>query len=125
MSVQGYAQPNVTKLMDKYKIENKELWLSVYQLESASGTSNLARTCNNIFGMKYPTKRATTAIGRTAEGFSIYMSIKDAVIDLKLFQLTYLKGFTREQTLKYLGESYAEDKNYLKKINKFLTYHKN
>ena len=88
LSVQGYAQPNVPHLMDKYKIENKELWLSVYQLESASGTSNLARTCNNIFGMKYPTKRATTAIGRTTEGFSIYMSIKDAVIDLKLFQLT-------------------------------------
>lgn len=116
LTVRAQSPSEVKQLLDRYKIENKELWYVVYREESGLGTSNLARNYSNLFGMKHPTVRATTSEGATKSGFATYDSAKSSVIDLKLYQLYYLKGFSKEQTLKYLRKTYNPDKNYLKKI---------
>lgn len=102
--------------MIHYKIENVDLWISVYKEESGLGTSNLARKHNNVLGMKHPKVRATTSTKSTSSGFANYESLKDCIVDLKLYQLYYLKGFTKEQTLNYLRNTYNKNKNYLYKI---------
>jgi flagellum-specific peptidoglycan hydrolase FlgJ len=87
-------------------------------LESAHFKSHLFIRANNLFGMKIPNKRPTTAIGST-NGYSIYINWNSSVLDYKLWQdfLFKRKGImTRKEYLLYIQKWYATDPNYTNKI---------
>lgn len=64
-------------------------WKIVSAMETAGWSSDLYLKSNNLFGMKMPQVRDTTASGETASGFARFDSPKDSVRDLVL----YLKEF--------------------------------
>ena len=98
-------------------------------LESSSGKSELARTCNNLFGMKKASTRPNTQINymvneRTSleKIYGVYMNWQHSVIDRILWDEWVFSGKkpTREQYMAKLGGVYAEDKQYVSKLNKII-----
>jgi len=93
-------------------------------LESGNFTSKLFKTHNNLFGMKVPSKRKTTALNK--KGYAKYDSVDDSIQDYYLFQQYVMrnKEMTRDEYIRFIGRNYAEDKNYINKINKTIKIHK-
>ena len=98
-------------------------------LESANGKSELARTCNNLFGMKQASTRPNTQINYMVNNksslgqiYGIYMNWQHSVIDRILWDEWVFSGKkpTREQYMAKLGGVYAEDKQYISKLNKII-----
>lgn len=94
-------------------------------LESGHFKSSLFKRANNLFGMQYPTKRETTAYGRT-NGYSKFVTWHHSVIDYKLWQDSLFKRkgkMNRQQYLAYIDRWYAEDGLYVNKVkNKIKRY---
>lgn len=102
-----------------YSLVPSVLILGQAELESGGFTSNLAVNANNVFGMRMPTVRDTTAIGSvTAEGgaaFAKYASLSDAVKDYFMRQRNFNIPNTAdvEQYIAATVESgYATDPDY-------------
>jgi uncharacterized FlgJ-related protein len=75
---------------------------------------------NNLFGMKVPERRGTTAIGSN-RGHAHYISWQQSVADYKLWQTKVLiKNKSRRKYLSYIGRTYAENSNYINLIKKQL-----
>lgn len=95
-------------------------------IETGHFTSDLLHMENNLFGMKYPSRRETTSSGISDGGYASYEKWVDSVEDYSLWQQNMLDGkdnITEEEYLRLLGRVYAEDKNYVNKI-KWLIYNK-
>ncbi len=103
-------------------------------IESGHLNSYLAKKTNNLIGMRYPFKRSTTAIGiflpasnliikgkqtdlkkyKNQNNFAVYQSWEDCIKDYKYWQDKSFK--LTERYLVFLGNNYAEDSLYVKKI---------
>ncbi len=108
--------------------------LAQAKIESLHLTSGLLSKTNNMFGMRYPGKRKTTAIGVYLQGkdsiiygspkelkkylklptYAVYASWQDAVADYKLWQDFSFK--TRSKYLDFLSSIYAEDSTYVMRV---------
>jgi uncharacterized FlgJ-related protein len=96
-------------------------------LESGNFLSKIAKQNNNLFGMKMPKVRETTAVGQRY-GYARYYSWKDSVKDYKLWQEALLKKYpnmTRSQYKTYINRMYSTGKNYISKINLIIQKNKN
>lgn len=89
--------------------------MAQFILESGHLTSSLTKSNNNISGMKFPRVRNTTA---TAElnGYAYFDTWEDCVEDRFIYENLYLADLNREEYLSFLGNTYAEDPNYISKI---------
>ena len=87
--------------------------------ESGHFKSEIFQENNNLFGMKMAWNRTTTAIGIN-RGHAVYTSWRQSVIDYAFFQMSYMRGLTREEYLLKLSKSYAENPNYENNINQLL-----
>ena len=105
------------------------------QIESGHLNSFLALKANNLCGMRYPSKRPTSAIGIflpesntiikgsqkdlkkycQKNNYAVYATWQDCIKDYKLWQDECFK--VKEKYLAFLGSNYAEDADYVKKIN--------
>lgn len=110
--------------------------LAQAKLESLHLTSHLCRKANNLFGMRYPGRRETTAIGVYLQGkdsiiygtpaelkkyltqptYAVYASWVDAVKDYKLWQDQAFK--VEEKYLSFLNRIYAEAPDYVNVVDK-------
>lgn len=108
--------------------------LAQIKIESAHLSSFLLKRTNNMLGMRYPFSRKTTACGiyipqadtiitgtqaelrkyRKTNNYAVYESWQDAVADYKLWQESSFN--LTERYLDFLGDVYAEDSLYVKKI---------
>jgi flagellum-specific peptidoglycan hydrolase FlgJ len=95
-------------------------------LESGSFKSNLAILNNNIFGMKHPKIRETTAIGEGKSGYAKYKTWIQSVEDYQHWQDFFLKDkeISRQEYLNLLGRIYATDKNYVLRLNRKIKEYK-
>jgi flagellum-specific peptidoglycan hydrolase FlgJ len=96
-------------------------------LESGNFSSKVAKQNNNLFGMRMPKIRETTAIGQRY-GYARYYNWKDSVKDYKLWQEALLKKYpnmTRGQYKSYINRIYSIGKNYISKINLIIQKNKN
>jgi hypothetical protein len=104
------------------------------KIESAYLNSFLTKRTNNMFGMRYPFKRQTAAIGlflpesnsvvlgtqkelakyRGQNTYAVYEKWQDAITDYKLWQDQNFK--LDERYLAFLDGLYAEDPDYIQKI---------
>lgn len=109
-------QTYIKELIKEFKFKYPDLVFHIYAKESGFGSSRLALEDSNLFGMKYPTKRYSRAIYKTPSGFAGYKSVKDCVLDLKLYELRYLQNKNRQQYKQYLKDVYSLDVNYFEKF---------
>jgi flagellum-specific peptidoglycan hydrolase FlgJ len=70
--------------------------------------------------MKTATKRSSTNKGEQ-HGHAYYDNWRESVLDFALWQCRYLSTInTRGEYLRYLKANYAEDPNYINKLEKML-----
>lgn len=111
---------NMLKIMDEIGIEYPDIVMAQAKIETAHFTSKIFRENHNLFGMKLPRQRSTTAIGEQYN-HAEYTSWRQSVIDYKIWQdrvLTKVKS--RRAYLKYLSKYYATDKKYVTLIKKMI-----
>ena len=88
--------------------------------ETGFFTSTIFRENNNLFGMKEPRIRATTAIG-TNRGHAQYSNWMNSVKDYALWQSTVANGINSEnEYLLLLGRIYAENPNYVRNLERII-----
>lgn len=95
-------------------------------LESGHFKSKIAKHNNNLFGMRMPKKRETTAVG-TRYGYARYLSWEDSVEDYKMWQDYLFKrhpNMTKDQFKRYLNKLYSTSSNYIGKINTIINKNK-
>lgn len=103
-------------------------WLAISKMETAAWTSRLFTQANNLWGMKLPRQRDTTANGVFGTGpFAKYMDVDDAAADIRLWMIarqfptgiTNLDDFVAEMGRKgYFGTESTE--SYLSKVKAWL-----
>lgn len=110
----------------KYGIKFPDIVFAQAVLESGAFTSKLFKTANNLFGMKVPTKRETSSVGKTQSGYSKYTDWNLSVYDYFLWQDYMLKNkseLTKNQYLALLGKVYATDKRYVSSLKRVIGEH--
>ncbi len=96
-------------------------------LESGHFKAPIFTTKNNLFGMKVPKKRETTAINKGKKGYAKYHSWDSSIDDYLLWQEFTLKNksqLTKSQYLSLLGKIYAKDKKYISSLKRVISEHK-
>ena len=105
----------------KFGIKFPDIVFAQAMIESGELTSKLFKTANNMFGMRFPSVRETTAQGKTNGGYSRYEDWNFGVYDYFLWQDHMLRNrteITKSQYLSLLGRVYAKDPNYVSKVKK-------
>jgi uncharacterized FlgJ-related protein len=111
---------NMLKIMDEIGIEYPDIVMAQAKIETAHFTSKIFRENHNLFGMKLPRQRSTTAIGEQYN-HAEYTSWRQSVVDYKIWQdrvLTKVHG--RRAYLRYLSKYYATDKQYVNLIKRMI-----
>ena len=122
--------PNKTSVYQEIlnlDIKFPDIVLAQAVLESGNFVSKIAKQNNNLFGMRMPKVRETTAVGQR-NGYARYYNWKDSVKDYKLWQDALLKRYpnmTRGQYKTYINRIYSTGKNYISKINLIIQKNKN
>ena len=109
-----FSKENMMRLMYSLKIAHPDIVMAQAIIESGNFKSNIFKENNNLFGMKMPEYRKTTAIGIN-RGHAVYRNWRESVIDYALWQGKRARYSTTNQYLRRL-RSYATDPNYIKKI---------
>ena len=109
-----FSKENMMRLMYSLKIAHPDIVMAQAIIESGNFKSNIFKENNNLFGMKMPEYRKTTAIGIN-RGHAVYRNWRESVIDYALWQGKRARYSTTNQYLRRL-RSYATDPNYINKI---------
>lgn len=105
----------VFNAIDDLDFKFKDIVKAQALLESGHFKSAVFRQNNNVFGIRLPKKRETTAIGSNL-GYAIYGDVCSSVEDRLLYEKRYLINLNREQYFAYLDRVYAKNKTYSKKL---------
>jgi flagellum-specific peptidoglycan hydrolase FlgJ len=109
-----FSKENMIRLIYDLNIAHPDIVIAQAIIESGNFKSNIFKENNNLFGMKMPEYRKTTAIG-TNRGHAVYSSWRESVIDYALWQGKRARYQNTNQYLRRL-KSYAADPNYITKI---------
>jgi hypothetical protein len=104
--------------IDHYHIKYPDIALRQIQIESGNFTSYIAKVNNNVFGMRMPHNRKTTATCEN-HGFAVYDNFVQSIIDYKYYQdaIRVPDGLTNYQYAKFLENNhYWEDTTYINKL---------
>lgn len=85
--------------------------------ESTTGKFVPDGNSNNLIGMKFPTRRETTAYGKTDSGYAMYKNWQLCVLDKILWDYAVF-GYKKPSREEYMSKLrvYAEDPDYIAKI---------
>lgn len=115
-----FSPSNMLTTMTEIGIVYPDIVMAQARIETAHFTSKIFRENNNLFGMRLPRQRSTTAIGEQYN-HAEYTSWRQSVVDYKLWQDNVLtKVKSRRAYLRYLHENYAENKQYVKLIKQMI-----
>jgi uncharacterized FlgJ-related protein len=115
-----FSPINMIATMNEVGIVYPDIVMAQAKIETAHFTSKIFRENHNLFGMKLPKQRSTTAIGEQ-HNHAEYTSWRQSVIDYKLWQdMVLTKVKSRRAYLKYLSKYYATDKQYVTLIKKMI-----
>lgn len=121
------TKENLVKTMVDSGIQHVDIVLAQAILESGNFKSVVFKTKNNMFGMKMPRKRETTAINeRGYTGYATYKNWVDCVRDYKLYQdyVTKNKNVSKSKYLSIIAKSYSETEDYVEKLHKIMSQNK-
>jgi uncharacterized FlgJ-related protein len=116
--VVSFSEQNVYRQLIKLGVAYPDVVLAQAKIETGNFTSKIFIENNNLFGMKLPERRETTAIGKN-RNHATYTDWIQSIKDYKLWQDKMIhRAPTKHAYLAYLKRNYAEDKNYINKIKK-------
>jgi len=101
---------NIDYWIDTLGIDHPEIVKQQIALETGMLTSTICKENSNLFGMKEPRVRETTALG-TKRGHAYYESYVDSIKDYKLWQDNMYGGGDYYAFLRRVG--YAEARHYI------------
>ena len=113
-----FSEEALIDLLRKSNIKYPYIVLAQAKIESGNYTSKVFRENNNLFGMKEPNVRTTTALG-TKNSHAYYSDWVSSVYDYAMFQNNRMQGVDSES--KYyakLADGYAADSTYAAVIRK-------
>ncbi len=115
-----FSEQKMISYAKRIGIKYIDVMVAQSRLETGNYTSKVFREGRNLFGMKLPERRETTAVGEH-RNHAKYTSWVSSVDDYKIWQSNVLaKVRSKKQYLAYIGKNYAEDPKYLKLIKKQL-----
>ena len=115
-----FSESSMINLAKSLGVKYIDIMVAQARIETGWYKSKIFIHNNNLFGMKLPERRLTTAIG-SDRGHAQYISWQQSVADYKLWQSKVLiKNKSRRKYLSYIGRTYAEDSNYINLIKKQL-----
>lgn len=103
------------------QIEFPDIVFAQAVLESGSFTSRVFKQNKNLFGMRLPKKRKTTAVGQKY-GYAVYSFWQESVEDYGYYQEFLIKDkkMTRSQYLAHIDKRYSESKGYVTKLHRII-----
>jgi hypothetical protein len=111
-----FTQDKLVTMLKDLNVRFPHIVLAQARLETGGYKSRIFRENNNLFGMKQATVRVNTASG-TQHNHAYYDTWRESVYDYAFYQTRYLSGAKSESEYLYvLGQSYAEDPNYVTKL---------
>jgi uncharacterized FlgJ-related protein len=124
-TLESLSYSSLYKTITDMDIQFPDIVFAQAVIESGNFKSKLTKVNNNIFGMRLPKRRETTAIGESKSGYAIYCSWIDSVKDYLHWQNYFLKDreMTREEYFRLLDRVYAEDERYVTVIKKKIKEH--
>lgn len=108
-------QDSVAFFIHKLEFEHPHIVLAQAKLETGDFRSRIFIQNNNLFGMKMPRRRTTTAHG-SKSSYANYPAWEHSVIDLRLYYSIYMEGKNEKEVYAFLRKYYAEDPNYINKL---------
>lgn len=114
---QEFSEQALIDYLNLLRIPHSHIVLAQAKLETGNFTSSIFIENNNLFGMKRAYGRPSTAIG-TNRQHAKYKHWKDSVVDFALYSAYVAQGKSIEEYLTLLETSYAEDPEYVKKVNR-------
>ncbi len=97
------------------KVQHPDIAFAQIMLETGWLKSKLYQRGNNLFGMKYPKKRPTTATS-IVYGHAGYTSWKVSIHDYMLWQSYFARNLTKDEYFDVLSKRYAIDPDYVDKV---------
>ena len=113
-----FSEEALIDLLRKSNIKYPYIVLAQAKIESGNYTSKVFRENNNLFGMKEPNVRTTTALG-TKNSHAYYLDWVSSVYDYAMFQNNRMQGVDSEsEYYAKLADGYAADSTYAAVIRK-------
>lgn len=104
---------NVDYWLDYFNVQHKEIVKAQIMLESKNLSSKIALQNNNLFGMKFPSVRETSATHKQ-NSHAAYPNYIESIRDYAIFQYTYYRGGDYYAFL--INAKYATDSTYINKL---------
>ena len=118
VSAQAFSEEALIDLLRGSNIKYPHIVLAQAKIESGNYTSKIFKENNNLFGMKEPNIRTTTALG-TKSGHAYYSDWVSSVYDYAMFQNNRMQGVNSEsEYYAKLADGYAADSTYASVIKK-------
>lgn len=117
------SHENLYSTIVKSRIKFPEIVFVQAIIESGNFKSRLFKKHNNLFGMRFPRVRKTTATGENKRGYARYKDWDDSVLDYYFWQNFFLRKkdvSNKNEYLDLLDDIYAEDEAYVSVIKKNL-----
>lgn len=117
-SEERFSEENLKKLLIEINIQHPKVVFAQAKLETFNFKSQVFQENHNLFGMKMPSIRTTTATGEQYN-HAIYNNWRESVLDYALRQCRYGSNIETDQDyIRYLGDTYAEDTAYAIKLTR-------
>ncbi len=118
VEAQPFSEEALIDLLRKTNIKYPYIVLAQAKIESGNFTSKIFKSNHNLFGMKEPNVRTTTALG-TKSGHAYYSDWVSSVYDYAMFQNNRMQGVDSEsEYYAKLADGYAADSTYAVVIKK-------
>ena len=113
---QQFNEENLRKEIKRLNLRFGDIIVAQYKLETGSGTSEVFKENNNLFGMKQAKLRPSTALGENLN-HAYYNNWKESVQDYAFWQVYMAKDIRNEdEYYQLLDEIYSESRDYSKKL---------
>lgn len=110
---------NVRNFVREMRIQNEDIVIAQIILETGNLSSDICKNNNNLFGMKVPGSRPTTAI-REQNNHAAYKNWKDSVRDYAIWQASFARNLSEDQYFQLLDQMYAEDTSYVNRLKQII-----
>jgi len=124
VTIRQYVQPFSEELLrqeiKKLNLPFEDIIVAQSKLETGNYTSSIFKNSHNLFGQKQAIVRVNCQSGVNND-HATYDNWVLSLYDYAFWYSTYASKIKNEnEYLEYLGQVYAEDTNYIKRINKLL-----
>lgn len=115
-----FSEGALVELLMDCNVKYPYIVLAQAKLESGNFTSKIFKQNNNMFGMKKPRRRTTTA-SMEKNGYAYYRDWIDCVYDYGFYSCCNLSEVnSEEEYYAVLSDRYAEDPSYIEKLRELI-----